>query len=196
MHLRRGSRFFCLVALFFTVKVVTSGAEEAGEVKDTDVGILGNDERLLDANGEDDLLQNGAKVAFPDESTQPLLKETEVEVVAAFPSLIPGKLDLHASSNRLFFTFHPKQGVDLRLKLCEWKPRESRYIPYPNEEYQQTEFRSPLGVRVDNIRGWLLVLGKTKRMIHFDVHMELFLNFESPCRLWEPRRKHTDAVRV
>lgn len=118
------------------------------------------DDDILVGDAEEDLLQAEEKPAFPDESTPPMRKDAEVEVVASFPSLIPGKLDLYAAKDRMFFTFHPKQGVDLTHKLCEWKPREGRYLPYPNNDYQETEFVSPLGVRVDNIRGWLLVLGK------------------------------------
>ncbi len=94
----------------------------------------------------------GGGERLEDRTSEPVLKETALEVVADLP-LPPGNIAV-SKSGRVFFTFHPEADPPMRVaELVGGKP-----VPYPDAEFQQREkgtahFQTPLAVRVDRRTG-------------------------------------------
>ena len=87
---------------------------------------------------------------FPNYTTQPLLHENKLEVIASLPSP-PGNLAIHHDQSdqptRIFFTYHPEYAYS-EMKLAEYNTETHTYTAYPNQAFQSV-FKSILSVRID-----------------------------------------------
>ncbi len=131
----------------------------------------------------------GGGERLEDRTSEPVLKERALEVVADLP-LPPGNVAV-SKSGRVFFTFHPETNPPIRVaELVGGKP-----VPYPDAEFQKPDhktlhFQTPLAVRVDRQdRLWVLDygsygIGGQPRILAFDLETNrLADSFDFPSRV-------------
>lgn len=107
---------------------------------------------------------------YPDLTTDPLLPATALEEVFAFDEPL-GNLAV-SSDNRLFFTVHPESRPTTN-KVMEIV--NGKAIPYPNQEFQSSQFITVLGMFIDlQNRLWTIDHGnhgfQAVRLLAFDLN--------------------------
>lgn len=127
----------------------------------------------------------GGRTDFPDRTSSPVFEGNVLETVADL-MIPPGNLAV-SSEGRLFFSFHPEAGPDIRV--AEWK--DGKAVPYPNESYQgsgkqDVYFDTVLSVRIDSKnRLWTLDLANhgigQPRLLAFDLSSDSLVHrFDFP----------------
>ena len=116
----------------------------------------------------------GGGEALEDRTTDPVLSESALEVVADLP-LPPGNVAV-SKTGRVFFTFHPEASPQIHVaELIGGKP-----VAYPDEDFQNEKtggmhFQTPLSLRIDRQdRLWVLDyahygIGGQPRLVAFDL---------------------------
>ena len=113
-------------------------------------------------------LRYGGGAPYADLTTRPLLPESALEVVAAYPEPI-GNVAV-SGDGRVFFTVHP-ESRPAGAKLLEWV--DGAALPYPDADAQGL-FDTVLGLAVDRQdRLWTIDHGqhgtRTARLLAFDL---------------------------
>ncbi|MDH5476545.1 MAG: major royal jelly family protein [Cyclobacteriaceae bacterium] len=82
---------------------------------------------------------------YPDVSTPPLFGKDSLQIVFEYDEPL-GNIAV-SKNNRLFFTVHPESWPD-KNKVME--VIDGKACPYPNQEFQSTQYQTVLGITIDN----------------------------------------------